>query len=498
MAKSNTNNNDDTKIAIEDIAKKLLHVYPKLAVNEDSPVGNPDYCYFNPNTKLWQMIGGVKLGQEIANIRIREFKDIARPYYNRSIIQQAVSKESGGGDAFSFLKELDNFNTRGNKKDYSGYYYLPLENGLAYHIESGKVDKYNTDSYKYTWCLPTTADQLKDALKQDFYKTKTAKQLKEVNFRGYAEDLKCWIDYQACGLLGNPLKMVMVLYSQSDGGTSVLGNLMQLILGDRGQTLDTDLIMDNKNKAEYGLARLRTQTHIDVRQADKGKLNVSLLSKLSGNDSLDTRDIYGKIFKIRGRHNITLICNRPPSIELKAGDNSMITRLIGYRFNEIPVDKQLDYERQLLPIFTKDLPVLIAEICKQATNISKALEGGKNPKNIIKWTDRYKEDTALVFGEATGLATRLEYWKQWRIKRGEDFNKVHSVDLCNDFTEIFSTHNKKHRITARDLKQQMQGLGIECKQTKINDKGSSGYDLTEYWQSKDQEQLDLDNTQSDA
>ena len=493
MAKSN---NDDTKIPIEDIAEELLKLYPKLSVNSDSRVSNPEYCYFNADTGLYEMVGGVDISQEIADIRIAKGGKPHRSS-NSDVIAQAVSKHSGGGGAFSFLKELDNFNTRGEYNDFSGYYYLPLKNGLAYHIESGRVDKYNTDSYKYTWCLPITADALKIGLKQDFYKTKTAKQLL-VNFDNL-DDLKCWIQYQACGLLGNPLKMVMVLYSQSDGGTSVLANLIQkLILGDRGQILDTDFILLGKNKAEYGLSELRTQTHIDVRQADKGRLNVSLIAKLTGDDALDVRQIYGKPFKIRGRFNITLICNRPPTIELKDGDDSMLTRLIAYRFREIPVNKQLTYETQLKPIFMKDLPVLTAEICKQATYIYKELKAGKPPKQIIKWTDQYKDATALVLGEATGLATRLDNWKQWRISRQEDFNKVHSVDLCSDLAEMLSNQYRKYRITARDLKQEMRGLGIECKQTRIGDKSTAGYDLTKYWQSQRQEILDLDNTQSDA
>ena len=200
---------------------------------------------------------------------------------------------------------------------------------------------------------------------------------------------------KVCGLtlIGEQVEDVIIFAHgpEATAKTTLIEPLKKLF-GDYAVTVEPETLMSSRNggggQARGDIARLAgTRLAITTETEDGTRLAVSLLKRLSGNDTITARHIYKKDFEFRPSCTIWIVSNHRPKADAMDGG-------LWRRLKVIPFIRQIPKERRD-PLIKKGM---MGPECQQAMlawAVAGCLlyqrEGLMTPEAIEKATDDYRE-----------------------------------------------------------------------------------------------------------
>ena len=176
--------------------------------------------------------------------------------------------------------------------------------------------------------------------------------LKSVFNTGNEKDTQDLIDsMQTClgySLSGSTREQVMfLLYGKGSNGKSTLTEEIAHVLGDYGDNIKSDVLMQQKNanNSTYSIAKLQTTRFVETGETDDGgRLAESQVKILTGGDSISAQFKYGNEFSFKPKFKIWMSTNNRPNI--RGTELGIWRRLVVFPFKNTFTDEQKD----------KDLP----------------------------------------------------------------------------------------------------------------------------------------------
>jgi len=165
--------------------------------------------------------------------------------------------------------------------------------------------------------------------------------LKDI-FDGNRDLVKFVQKFLGCSLTGDMSSQAMfILYGTGANGKSTFINVVTRILGDYATTTPTETFMQKKGEqATNDIARLKGARFVSATESDeRGRLAESVIKRLTGNDMISARFLYGEYFQFLPTFKIVMATNHNPRI---GGMDFAIWR----RIKLIPFLKTFPEERQ--------------------------------------------------------------------------------------------------------------------------------------------------------
>ena len=155
------------------------------------------------------------------------------------------------------------------------------------------------------------------------------------------------LSLQTClgySLTGSTKEQVMfLLYGGGSNGKSTLTETIAKIIGDYGENIDSNVLMQQKNvnqTAIYSIAKLQTARFVETGETDDGgKLAEAQVKKLTGSDKISAQFKYGNEFSFYPKFKIWMSTNNKPII--RGTDLGIWRRLFIFPFlNSFTGDKK--------------------------------------------------------------------------------------------------------------------------------------------------------------
>lgn len=166
------------------------------------------------------------------------------------------------------------------------------------------------------------------------------------------EELKYILKYLSLGLVGNnKTEKFLIFLGQGSNGKSILSSLMASVLGDYYDPLDvTYLYKSNTIKtsaADPVMAKKKnTRLTFSTEPEHNQPLKSSTIKFLTGNDMIQTRNLYGSSFNFNPKFKLIIQTNTLPTFD--GFDGGMIRRILLVKFTNIFVEHPtLPHERQI-------------------------------------------------------------------------------------------------------------------------------------------------------
>jgi P4 family phage/plasmid primase-like protien len=141
----------------------------------------------------------------------------------------------------------------------------------------------------------------------------------------------------------NPEKRIVFLYGPHDTGKSTMLGAIQGALGDYFGTVDISLF--KQKDLNPGLIRAVPLRITAMSEVDAGTMDVSMVKKLTGNDTVMAEAKYSnEIFQGRPQFTTVVACNNPPDI--KHADEALEERLLVLPFSTTISRVHRRYDRQ--------------------------------------------------------------------------------------------------------------------------------------------------------
>lgn len=161
------------------------------------------------------------------------------------------------------------------------------------------------------------------------------------------------LSMQTClgySLTGSTREQVMfLLYGGGSNGKTTLTELMSYIIGDYGDTVRSDTLLQQKNgnnNANYTLAKLQGARFVETEETDEGgRLAEAHVKLLTGSSTISARFLYGNEFSYEPKFKIWMSTNNRPII--RGTDLGIWRRLVPFNFLNTFTGAQKD----------KDLPI---------------------------------------------------------------------------------------------------------------------------------------------
>jgi putative DNA primase/helicase len=251
------------------------------------------------------------------------------------------------------------------------------------------------------------------------------------------------------GLTGNIEDQTMfILYGSGANGKTTFLNVIQFMLGDYAISASTETFM--KKSADQNtndIARLRGTRFVTTTEAEQGRrLSEPLIKKITGNDQITARFLYGEYFSFTPTFKIFMATNHKPVI--KGTDYGIWRRIKLIPFiKSIPNEKQdKNLERKLKNEASGILNWLLEGTARWRK------EGLISPFSVLKATDEYREEMDVI-----GNFLKDKCIKQKDIKiRIREFYKAY-VDWCDE--------NKEHPVNERFFSLRIKEMGFEQTRT---------------------------------
>jgi putative DNA primase/helicase len=185
---------------------------------------------------------------------------------------------------------------------------------------------------------------------------------------------------------------MFILFGTGANGKSTFLNTIMYLLGDYATATPTETFM-KKSGDQYtnDIARLRSTRFVTTTEAEQGRrLAETLIKKITGNDQMTARFLYGEFFNFTPTFKIFMATNHKPVIK---GTDYGIWR----RIKLIPFTTRIPEEKQ-----DKHLELKLRE---EASGILNWLlegtarwkrEGLKAPKAVLLATDEYREEMDVI------------------------------------------------------------------------------------------------------
>ncbi|WP_168203294.1 DNA primase family protein [Oceanispirochaeta crateris] len=216
--------------------------------------------------------------------------------------------------------------------------------------------------------------------------------LKDI-FDGKRELIKFVQKFVGCSLTGDMSSQAMfILYGTGANGKSTFINVITQIMGDYAMTTPTETFMQKKGEqATNDIARLKGARFVSATESDeRGRLAESVIKRLTGNDIISARFLYGEYFQFIPTFKIVMATNHKPRI---SGMDFAIWR----RIKLIPFEVTFSEEKQdkkLPEKLEKELPGILTWMVEGCLKWLK--EGLGNPEAIQDATEEYRNQMSDI------------------------------------------------------------------------------------------------------
>ncbi len=159
---------------------------------------------------------------------------------------------------------------------------------------------------------------------------------------------------------------MFILYGNGANGKSTFINTIMKLMGDYATSTPTETFMQKKgDQASNDIARLKGTRFVSAMEAEYGgKLAESVIKRLTGDDVISARFLYGEFFDFLPTFKIFMATNHKPKIG--GMDNAIWRRIKMVPFEvSIPENKQ---DRMLSKKLENELPGILAWMVEGALN----------------------------------------------------------------------------------------------------------------------------------
>ncbi|MDA3955460.1 phage/plasmid primase, P4 family, partial [Oceanispirochaeta sp.] len=165
--------------------------------------------------------------------------------------------------------------------------------------------------------------------------------LKDI-FKGNLELIRFVQKFLGCSLTGDmSCQSMFILYGNGANGKSTFINVVNHVMGDYATTTPTETFMQKKGEqATNDIARLKGARFVTAMESDdNGRLAESVIKRLTGNDMISARFLYGEYFQFLPTFKIVMATNHKPRV---SGMDLAIWR----RIKLIPFEATFPEEKQ--------------------------------------------------------------------------------------------------------------------------------------------------------
>ena len=250
-------------------------------------------------------------------------------------------------------------------------------------------------------------------------------------------------------LTGNIEEQTMfILYGSGANGKTTFLNTISSLLGDYAIATPTESFMKkNTDQNTNDIARLRGTRFVTTTEAEQGRrLSEPLIKKITGNDQMTARFLYGEYFNFTPTFKIFMATNHKPVI--KGTDYGIWRRIKLIPFTtRIPEEKQ---EKNLEEKLKAEASGILNWLLEGALRWRR--EGLKVPAAILNATDEYRGEMDVI---GNFLKERCVQEKELSIRIRELYKAY--ADWCDD--------NKEHAISERFFTMRLKEMGYEQSRT---------------------------------
>jgi len=245
---------------------------------------------------------------------------------------------------------------------------------------------------------------------------------------GYKADLIKFVQTAAGWSLSGDIseQTMFILYGTGANGKSTFLNTIMYLLGDYALATPTETFM-KKSGDNYSndVARLRGTRFVTTTEVEQGRrLSETLIKKITGNDELTARFLYGEFFNFMPTFKIFMATNHKPVI--KGTDHGIWRRIKLVPFiTRIEEDKQDKHLEQKLMEESPGILNWLIEGSKRWCT-----EGLKTPSVIIRATDEYRGEMDVI---GNFIKERCVQGADYSVKARELFKCYQ--DWCDDHNE---------------------------------------------------------------
>ena len=250
-------------------------------------------------------------------------------------------------------------------------------------------------------------------------------------------------------LTGNIEEQTMFIFygSGANGKTTFLNTILH-ILGDYAIATPTETFM--KKSADQNtndIARLRGTRFVTTTEAEQGRrLSEPLIKKITGNDQMTARFLYGEYFNFTPTFKIFMATNHKPVI--KGTDHGIWRRIKLVPFTtRIPEEKQ---DKNLEEKLKQEASGILNWLLEGTARWRR--EGLKAPTAILNATDEYRGEMDVI---GNFMKERCIQKKEVSIRIRELYKAY--ADWCDD--------NKEHAVSERFFTMRLKEMGFEQART---------------------------------
>jgi len=241
---------------------------------------------------------------------------------------------------------------------------------------------------------------------------------------------------------------MFILFGSGANGKSTFLNTIMYLLGDYAIASPTETFMrKNSDQNTNDIARLRGTRFVTTTEAEQGRrLSEPLIKKITGNDQMTARFLYGEFFNFTPTFKIFMATNHKPVI--KGTDYGIWRRIKLIPFlSRIPEEKQDKHLELKLRAETSGILNWLLE----GTALWKK-EGLKAPSAILNATDEYREEMDIIGNFLKDSCIQ----RQDMTIRIRELYKAYA-DWCDQ--------NNEHAVSERILSMRLKEMGYQQSRT---------------------------------
>ena len=224
---------------------------------------------------------------------------------------------------------------------------------------------------------------------------------------------------------------MFILYGNGANGKSTFINTIMKLMGDYATSTPTETFMQKKgDQASNDIARLNGTRFVSAMEAEYGgKLAESVIKRLTGDDMISARFLYGEFFDFLPTFKIFMATNHKPKIG--GMDNAIWRRIrmIPFEVN-FPEDKQ---DRMLSKKLAEELPGILAWMVEGALKWRK--EGLGTTPAVLEATAAYRNEMSAIetflgemcFKEESSMVKSLYLYNAYKSWCEENHERVMSA-----------------------------------------------------------------------
>jgi len=242
----------------------------------------------------------------------------------------------------------------------------------------------------------------------------------------------------------NTEQTIFILFGSGANGKTTFLNTIMSLLGDYATATPTETFMRKSGDTiTNDIARLRGTRFVTTTEAEQGRrLSEPLIKKITGNDQMTARFLYGEFFNFIPTFKIFMATNHKPVI--KGTDHGIWRRIKLIPFtNRIPEEKQ---DRRLEEKLKAEASGILNWLLEGTARWKK--EGLNAPQAILNATDEYRGEMDVIGNFLKECCTAD---KDATIRIRELFKAYQ--DWCDE--------NNEHAVSERFFSLRLKELGYE-------------------------------------